>query len=175
MVKNLEIEDFGKGRLRKKAEVGTEHGWSWLVFLLMKIGGFGDPMRRIDQLRTEGATFQSAMTLVVCNLQKVGSSVLLCLWKFDEVFGLDSGSSLRHYCCWCLCGSSPWVWEVKTTLTFYGDWVDKFLSCEKGMGCIIRDGSVEVKRSKVVCFFSIYAVVCKGEVEVWLFLLMETE
>lgn len=36
-------------------------------------------MRRIDQLRTEGATFQSAMTLVVCNLQKVGSSVLLCL------------------------------------------------------------------------------------------------
>jgi hypothetical protein len=175
-MKNLEIEDFGcrkcKGRLRKKAEVGTERGWSWLVF-------FADEdwrLWRIDQLRTEGATFQSAMILVVCNLQKVGSSVLLCLWKFDEVFGLDSGSSLRHYCCWCsLCGSSPWVWEVKTTLTFYGDWVDKFLSCEKGMGCIIRDGSVEVKRSKVVCFFSIYAVVCKGEVEVWLFFVMETE
>jgi hypothetical protein len=36
-------------------------------------------MRRIDQLRTEGATFQSAMILVVCNLQKVGTSVLLCL------------------------------------------------------------------------------------------------
>jgi hypothetical protein len=29
------------------------------------------------------------------------------------------------------------------------------------MGSVIRDGSVEVKRSKVVCFFSIYAVVCK--------------
>ncbi len=45
----------------------------------MKNGGFGDPMRRIDQLRTEGETLQSAIILVVCNLQKVGSSVLLCL------------------------------------------------------------------------------------------------
>jgi hypothetical protein len=36
-------------------------------------------MSKIDQLRTEAATLQSAIILVVCNLQKVGSSVFLCL------------------------------------------------------------------------------------------------
>jgi hypothetical protein len=54
-------------------------------------------------------------------------------------------------------------WSRGLAFLFNGDWVDKFLSCVKGMDWIFRDSWVEVMRSKVVCLFCIYVVVCMAK------------